>query len=100
MRVRHFFTVGSIALGVIAACCGGLIGWYTEDMFVASVWMNLAVGLLAGGTIYSLAMDDPEARGTALTTRRHHSDVVVDITDPLEAPATTPAASPRTRVTV
>lgn len=100
MRVRRFITVCTVALGVSAACSGGLIGWYTDDMFVASVWMNVAVGLLAGGTIYSLAMDDPESRHTALTTRRGHSDVVIDLTDPIEAPAATPSAAPRTRVTV
>ena len=73
MRIRRTITGLTVVAGLAAAFGGYLVAWQTEDMFVGSVWMVLGVGLMAAGTIYNLAMDDPEARETALTTHRHRT---------------------------
>ena len=83
MRIRRIITGITVVAGILAAVGGFLAAWETEDMFVGSVWMIVGIGLMAGGTIYNMAMDDPEARNKALTTHRGHT---VDLRDPLEAP--------------
>src|SRR3954447_1644375 len=75
MRIRRIITGITVVAGVLAAVGGFLAAWDTDDMFVGSVWMIVGIGLMAGGTIYNMAMDDPEAREKALTTRRSaHAD--------------------------
>jgi hypothetical protein len=83
MRIRRIITGISVIAGIVAAVGGFLAAWQTDDMFVGTVWMIVGIGLMAGGTIYSMAMDDPEARAKALATHRGHT---VDLRDPLEAP--------------
>jgi hypothetical protein len=98
MRIRRTITAIAIVGGIIAAVGGFLTAWNTDDMFVGTVWMIVGIGLMAGGTIYSMAMDDPEARGKALTTHRGHT---VDLRDPAESPRThtrTDDTSARVRV--
>ena len=82
MRIRRTITGITVVAGLAAAFGGYLVAWQTEDMFVGSVWMVLGVGLMAAGTIYNMAMDDPEARETALTTHRRRSadtDPAIDL---------------------
>lgn len=83
MRIRRIITGIAVVGGIVAAVGGFLTAWNTDDMFVGTVWMVVGIGLMAGGTIYSMAMDDPEARGKALTTNRHHT---VDLRDPVDVP--------------
>jgi hypothetical protein len=73
MRIRQFFTRITVVAGLAAAAGGYFAAWQNDDMFVGSVWMVLGVALMASGAIYSLAMDDPEARAKALTTHRHRA---------------------------
>jgi hypothetical protein len=81
MRIRRTITGITVVAGLAAAFGGYLVAWQTGDMFVGSVWMVLGVGLMAAGTIYNMAMDDPEARETALTTHRRRS---VDTDPPID----------------
>ncbi|MEY2448987.1 MAG: hypothetical protein QOH79_2463 [Acidimicrobiaceae bacterium] len=85
MRIRQILTRLTVLAGLAAAFGGYLAAWQTGDLFVGSVWMVMGVGLMAGGAIYSMAMDDPEAREKALTThRRRTTDTdgpVVDLRD-------------------
>ena len=83
MRIRRTITGIAVIGGILAAMGGFLAAWEFDDMFVGSVWMIVGIGLMAGGTIYNMAMDDPEARLKALTTHRGET---VDLRDPVEAP--------------
>lgn len=98
MRIRLLITRISAVAGIIAAGAGLLIAWQTDDMFVGSVWMVLGVGLMAAAAIYSMAMDDPESRATALTTNR--SSHSIDLREPVSAPAPREKTAPSTRVGV
>ena len=97
MRIRQLLTRITVVAGLAAAFGGYLAAWQTDDMFVGTVWMVLGVGLMAGGAIYSMAMDDPEARDTALTT--HRDSQSVDLREPVSAPATK-SSETSTRVSV
>jgi hypothetical protein len=82
MRIRQILTRITVVAGLAAAFGGYLAAWQTDDMFVGSVWMILGVGLMAGGAIYSMAMDDPEARDKALTTNRTtDAEKAIDLRD-------------------
>jgi len=84
MRNRQLI-IGVIVVSGILAAVGGFLGaWENDDMFVGRVGMIMGVGLVAAATIYALAMDDPEARATALATRRGQT---IDLRDPVSAPA-------------
>ena len=85
MRIRRTITAIAVVGGILAGLGGFLAAWEFDDMFVGSVWMIVGIGLMAGGTIYNMAMDDPEARLKALTTHRGET---VDLRDPVEAPRT------------
>jgi hypothetical protein len=69
MRIRQLIIGVIVVSGIITAVGGFLAAWENDDMFVGSVWMIMGISLMAGATIYSLAMDDPQAREKALTTR-------------------------------
>jgi hypothetical protein len=75
MRIRQLLTRLTAIAGLAAAAGGYFVAWQNEDYFVGTVWMVIGVALMASATIYSLAMDDPEARDKALTTHRHRSTV-------------------------
>jgi hypothetical protein len=80
MRIRQFLTRLTVVAGLAAAFGGYLVAWQTDDVFVGSVWMIMGVGLMASGAIYSMAMDDPEARDKALTThRRTDAEKTIDL---------------------
>ena len=79
MRIRHFISSLTFAGGLAAASGGYFVAWQNDDIFVGTVWMVMGVALMAAGAIYTLAMDDPEAREKALTTHRVRS---TDTDDP------------------
>jgi hypothetical protein len=83
MRIRRTITGIAIVGGILAALGGFYAVWEFDDLFVGSVLMIVGIGLMASGTIYNMAMDDPEARLKALTTHRGET---VDLRDPVEAP--------------
>jgi hypothetical protein len=84
MRIRQLI-IRLVVVGGLVAALGGLVyAWSTDDMFVGSVWLVVGVGLMAGSAVYSLAMDDVEARSKALSTNRHTP--VIDLRDPVDAP--------------
>ena len=89
MQIRLFLSRFTVVAGLAAAFGGYLAAWQTDDFFVGTVWVVLGVGLMAGGAIYLMAMDDPEARETALSTRR-----------PRTAPADGPTIDLRERETI
>jgi hypothetical protein len=78
MRIRLLLTRLTALAGLVAASGGYYVAWQNDDFFVGTVWMVLGVGLMASAVIYSLAMDDPEAREKALTTHRARSTRVED----------------------
>jgi hypothetical protein len=84
MRIRQLIIRLVVVGGLVAAMGGLLYAWSTDDMFVGSVWLVVGVGLMAGSAVYSLAMDDVEARSQALSTNRHTPDI--DLRDPVQAP--------------
>jgi hypothetical protein len=73
MRIRQLLTRITVVAGLAAASGGYFVAWQNDDFFVGTVWMVMGVALMASAAIYSLAMDDPEARETALTTHRQRS---------------------------
>src|SRR5688500_19443584 len=98
MRIRRIITGIAVVGGILAAMGGFVAAWEFDDMFVGSVWMIVGIGLMAGGTIYSLAMDDPEARATALSTNREHTEP--DLREPLEVPTARERRDSSTRIRV
>jgi hypothetical protein len=78
MRIRQLLTRLTAIAGLAAASGGYYVAWQNEDFFVGTVWMVMGVALMASAAIYSLAMDDPEAREKALTTHRKRSTEVDD----------------------
>ena len=84
MRIRQMIIRLVVAGGLIAAMGGVLYAWDTDDVFVGSVWMILGVGLMAASAVYSLALDDVEARTKALTTNRRTPSI--DLREPAHAP--------------
>lgn len=85
MRIRQLFTRLTALAGLAAACGGYYVAWQNDDFFVGTVWMVMGVGMMASAAIYSLAMDDPEAREKALTTHRdrsrHDDGPTIDLRD-------------------
>jgi hypothetical protein len=82
MRIRQLITRLVAVTGIAAAIAGFFIAWQNDDMFVGSVWMVLGVGLMASSAIYSMAMDDPQSREKALTTRHTtDADKAIDLRD-------------------
>ena len=78
MRIRLLLTRLTALAGLAAAAGGYYVAWQNDDFFVGTVWMVMGVALMASALIYSLAMDDPEAREKALTTHRTRSKDVDD----------------------
>ena len=82
MRTREMIIRLVVVGGLVAAMGGFLYAWSTDDVFVGSVWMILGVGAMASSAVYSLAMDDVDARTTALTT--NHRTPSIDLRDPIQ----------------
>jgi hypothetical protein len=91
MRIRHLISTLTFVGGLVAAGGGYFVARLNDDFFVGTVWMVLGIALMASAAIYTLAMDDPEARETALTTHRLRSTdadgPTIDLREPVTAPA-------------
>ncbi|HEY2428281.1 MAG TPA: hypothetical protein VGI06_05090 [Acidimicrobiales bacterium] len=91
MRLRNTISHVAIAVGFALAVVGLIILDRSGSTYTGGFWTICGTGLIAAGTVYLLAMDDPQARASALGEKR-----VVDLRDPAPTVTETPA---RERVT-
>ena len=84
MRLRNTISGVAIVAGLVLAAVGLFILGWSGSIYTGSFWSICGVGLLAAGTIYLMAMDDPQARATALGEKP-----VVDLREPAPTTAST-----------
>jgi hypothetical protein len=84
MRIRNVIIRICVVAGLIATLGGLAYAWQTDEFFAGTLWAVFGVGLMASAGIYSLALDDPQARSKALGHRRDTE--VVDVRDSTLAP--------------
>jgi hypothetical protein len=71
MRIRQAIIRICVVAGLVAAAGGMVYGWVVEDFFAGSIWAVFGIGLMASAGVYSLALDDPQARAKALGEEDH-----------------------------
>ena len=74
MSVRRTITYVTVGAGIVVAAVGLLLVGRASTWHAAQQCFAVGIALMAGGGIYSFAMDDAEARAKALGTGHHEGD--------------------------
>ena len=73
MQIRQLLIRLTAIAGLVAAGGGYFLAWQNNDFFAGTVWLVVGIALMASAAIYSMALDDPEARDQALNTHRQRA---------------------------
>jgi hypothetical protein len=74
MRTRRTIINIAVAVGIVISAVGLWLAGQTSSLHSAEVFIATGVALMAGGGIYSLALDDAEARAKALGSGRRQGE--------------------------